>query len=152
MRRAIQDRSRARDLDLPGSPDQSIIKIPRAWRRRVQRTSNLAESFYHAFRGLSVAFQGERNLKIHVVLGFIAIAAAVYLRFDALSWALLFLAIGLVITAEMLNTAIERVVDMFTGGEFNSLAKDAKDVAAGAVVCASVTSVGIGGAIYLPKL
>lgn len=77
---------------------------------------------------------------------------ALYLRFDSVSWALLFLAMGLVITAELLNTALERAVDMFTGGEFNNLAKDAKDVAAGAVVFASATSLLIGASIYLPRI
>ena len=56
------------------------------------------------------------------------------------------------ITAEKLNTAVERVVDMYCGGVYNSLAKDAKDVAAGAVFCASCTSVAIGTAIYLPRI
>ncbi len=152
MRRAIQDRSRVRGLEPSSSPDRALIRIPKAWRRRVRRTSSLVESFYHAIRGLSVAFQGERNLKIHSVLAVLALAFACFLRFDPMSWALLFLAIGLVITAELLNTAIERAVDMFTGGEFNNLAKDAKDVAAGAVVCASLTSMAIGGAIYLPRI
>lgn len=149
MRRATKDRSNVRDLVEP-SPQHSLI--PRAWRRRVERTSSLAESFYHAARGLSVAFGTERNLKIHAVLAVIALTLAGYLKFDNVSWALLFLAIGLVVTAELLNTAIERSIDMFTGGEFNNLARDAKDIAAGAVVCASLTSIGIGAAIYLPRL
>jgi len=151
MRRAIKDSVLVREVE-QASPGRQLLSIPRAWRRRVQRTSSLLESFYHAIRGLSVAFQAERNLKIHSVLAVVAVALACYLRFDASSWALLFLSIGLVITAELLNTAIERAVDMFTGGEFNNLAKDAKDVAAGAVVCASLTSLAIGASIYLPRI
>lgn len=149
MRRAINEKTRIRELG-PSISRRSFV--PKAWRRRVQRTSSLIESFYHALRGLSVAFQGERNLKIHSALAVLAVGLAFALHFDPISWALLFLAIGLVVTAELLNTAVERAVDMFTGGEFNNLAKDAKDVAAGAVVCASVTSVAIGGAIYLPRI
>ena len=149
MRRATKDRSNVRDLVEPSLPHSLI---PRAWRRRVQRTSSLIESFYHALRGISVAFGSERNLKIHSALTVIAITLASYLKFDSVSWALLFLAIGMVITAELLNTALERSIDMFTGGEFNNLAKDAKDIAAGAVFCASLASVGMGIALYLPKL
>lgn len=152
MQRIAKERNKIRELDQKRAPGRSIITVPKAWRRRVQRTSSLVESFYHALRGLSVAFQGERNLKIHSVLAVLAVSLAFYLRFDPGSWALLFLAIGLVITAELLNTAIERTIDMFTGGEFHHLAKDAKDVAAGAVVCASMTSIGIGAAIYLPRI
>lgn len=151
MRRAVKDRSIYRELE-SGNSQASQSLIPRAWRRRVERTSSLLESFYHALRGLSVAFGSERNLKIHTAIAFVAVTMAIYLRFDAMSWALLFLAVGLVITAELLNTALERAVDMFTGGEYNNLAKDAKDVAAGAVVCASVTSVAIGASIYLPRI
>lgn len=126
--------------------------IPKAWQRRVQRNSNLAEAFYHAFVGLGVAVGGERNLKIQCVLGTVAVGLACWLKFDPVSWALLFLAIGMVVTAEMLNTAIERVVDLAAGGEYHALARDAKDVAAGAVVIASVTAVAIGLTLYLPRL
>lgn len=150
MKRATKDRSNnVRDLV---EPNRQRSLIPRAWRRRVERTSSLAESFYHALRGLTVAFGTERNLKIHTALAIFALSLAAYLKFDNVSWALLFLAIGLVVTAELLNTAIERSIDMFTGGEFNNLAKDAKDIAAGACLCASLTSIGIGAAIYLPRL
>ncbi len=151
MGRVIKKLIRVRDLEQPGS-GRSLIRAPRAWRRRVERTSGLVESLYHALKGLSVAFQDERNLKIQSVLAVLAISLAFALQFDPISWAMLFLSIGLVVTAELLNTSIERVVDMSTGGEFNSLARDAKDVAAGAVVCASVTSLAIGAAIYLPRL
>ena len=126
--------------------------IPKAWQRRVQRTSNLAEAFYHAFVGLGVAVGGERNLKIQCVLGSLALAAAAWLRFDPVSWALLFLAIGMVVTAEMLNTAIERVVDLAAGGQYHALARDAKDVAAGAVVIAALTASAIGLTLYVPRI
>ncbi len=148
MRRATKERSNVRDL----IPDSRRSIIPRVWRRRVERTSSLLESFYHAIRGLFIAFQSERNLKIHSCMAVLAVSLAAYLHFDSTSWALLFLAIGLVVTAELLNTAIEKSVDMFTGGEFNNLAKDAKDIAAGAVVCASVSSLLIGAALYLPRI
>ncbi len=126
--------------------------IPKAWQRRVQRNSNLAEAFYHAFVGLGVAVGGERNLKIQCLLATIAVSLAAWLRFDPVSWSLLFLAIGMVVTAEMLNTAIERVVDLAAGGEYHALARDAKDVAAGAVVIASVTAAAIGVTLYIPRL
>lgn len=126
--------------------------IPKAWQRRVQRTSNLAEAFYHAFVGLGVAVGGERNLKIQCVAATLAISLAAYLGFDSISWCLLFLAIGIVVVAELLNTAIERVVDLATGGEYHALARDAKDVAAGAVVIASVAATAMGLTLYLPRL
>lgn len=152
MNRSNKERNAVLELQRPEPSRKQIIRVPKAWRRRVQRTSSLPESFYHALRGVSVAFQGERNLKIHSVMALAAISLALCLHIDALSWALLFLAIGLVVTAELLNTAIERAIDMFTGGEFHNLAKDAKDVAAGAVVCAAISSAAMGAAIFLPRI
>lgn len=143
---------RKRPREIPSENPSNRISVPLAWRRRVQRTSSLVESFYHATRGISVALQGERNVKIHFVLAILAVGLGVYVHLEALSWALLFLAIGLVITAELLNTAVERVVDMFCGGQYNSLAKDAKDVAAGAVFCASIASALMGAAVFVPPL
>ncbi len=150
MRPTNTERKRPREIQ----PDESSnkISVPLAWRRRVQRTSSLLESFYHATRGISVALQGERNLKIHFVMAILCVGLGLFVHLEAMGWALLFLAIGLVITAEMLNTAVERVVDMFCGGQYNILAKDAKDVAAGAVFCASIASVLIGGAVFLPAI
>lgn len=150
MRPALKDNLSYSENPQADKPRQ--LRIPRAWRRRVESTSSLLESFYHAARGLSVAFSSERNLKIHAILALAASALAFYLHFDPLRWALMFLAIGLVITAELLNTALERAVDLFTGGEFHHLAKDAKDVAAGAVVCASLASLAIGSSIYIPPI
>ncbi|MBX9572425.1 MAG: diacylglycerol kinase family protein [Candidatus Obscuribacterales bacterium] len=150
MRPTNTERKRPREI--PSESPSNRISVPLAWRRRVQRTSSLLESFYHATRGISVALQGERNLKIHFVMAIAAVGLGCYVHLEAMGWALLFLAIGLVITAEMLNTAVERVVDMFCGGQYNSLAKDAKDVAAGAVFCASIASLLIGGAVFLPAL
>lgn len=126
--------------------------IPKAWQRRVRRTSSLPEAFYHAFVGVGVAVVGERNLKIQCVLATVAVALALWLGFDPISWCLLFLSIGIVVTAELLNTAVERVVDLAAGGEYHALARDAKDVAAGAVVIASLTATAIGLMLYIPKL
>lgn len=125
---------------------------PLTWRRRVQRSKNLIESFSHALRGLELAFSAERNLKIHLACAVLAVILAAVLSFDVVSWTLLFLAIGLVFIAELLNTAVERVVDMVSGGEFHILAKEAKDIAAAAVVVASFTSLLMGAALFLPRL
>ncbi|MBY0358418.1 MAG: diacylglycerol kinase family protein [Candidatus Obscuribacterales bacterium] len=129
--------------------DENLSSV---WRRRVQRSRNLFESFSHALNGLEQAFVAERNLKIHLIIGSLAILAALLLSFDSFSWAVLFMAIGLVITAELLNTAVERVVDLVSGGQFHILAKEAKDIAAAAVFVASLTAVCIGVALFVPKL
>lgn len=136
-----QERS-SRELDL-----ESLT-----WRRRVQRSKNLQESFLHACRGVELAFAAERNLKIHLICATAAILSAFVLSFDAVSWILLFLAIGLVMMAEFMNTAVERVVDMVSGGQFHILAKEAKDIAAAGVLISSVVALVIGVVLFAPKL
>lgn len=79
-------------------------------------------------------------------------AAAVALHVDPMGWALLTLAIGIVVTAELLNTALERLVDLATNNEFHRIARDAKDIAAAAVLCSAVVAVGIGLCVFLPHL
>jgi diacylglycerol kinase (ATP) len=100
---------------------------------------NLLWSFYYAFSGIFYAVFHERNLRIH----FAAAAAALYFsRYYGLSrgeYALLLLVIGFVVTSELMNTAIERTVDLESPA-FSPLAKIAKDVAAGAVLVSGITA------------
>jgi undecaprenol kinase len=130
----------------------TLIAIPGAWRRKAERTANLLESFFHAFRGFFFALRAERNLRIHVGIAFAVAIAAVVLRVDAQGWALLTLAIGAVITAELINTALERLVDIATNNEFHRAARDAKDTAAAAVLCCAVMAALVGGFVFIPRL
>jgi diacylglycerol kinase len=123
-----------------------------SWRRKAERTASLIESFFHAFRGFWIAFRAERNVRIHVLMAVVVSFAAVMLKVDAVGWALLTLAIGFVITAELLNTALERLVDLASNNEFHRIARDAKDTAAAAVLCAAVVAVGIGACVFLPRI
>lgn len=102
------------------------------------------ESFSYALAGLKEAVVRERNFKVMLVMGVLAVVAGFFLRLDALSWAAVVLMIGLVLCAEMLNTAIECVVDYMTSEE-HPLAKRIKDLAAGAVLvlCACVAASGL---------
>lgn len=135
----------------PG-PIARLSAIPRAWRRRAERTGSLGQSFFCAVQGLRTAFESERNLKIHALSTVAVIGVGIALRIDATGWALLFLAVGIVVCTELVNTALERVVDLVVGGEFNRLARDAKDIAAGAVLLASLAAAGIGLAVFVPAI
>ena len=130
----------------------TLITIPGSWRRKAQRTASVIESFFHAFRGFWTAFQTERNLRIHMGVALAVALAALATGVDASGWALLVLAIGLVITAELINTALERLVDIATNNEFHRIARDAKDTAAAAVLCAAIMAVLIGGFVFVPRL
>jgi undecaprenol kinase len=129
-----------------------LIAIPGSWRHKAERTASLLESFFHAFRGFVIAFRAERNLRIHVVLAVAVAAGALALRVDANGWALLVLAVGMVMAAELVNTALERLVDLATNNEFHRIARDAKDIAAASVLCTAIVATIIGAFVFVPRI
>lgn len=106
-------------------------------------------SFKYALEGIWVALKDEPNLLIHLVITLLVILLGFYFNISLFEWLILVLTFGLVISLELTNTAIEEAVDSFTESEHPS-AKKAKDVAAGAVLIASITAVIIGLLIFLP--
>jgi diacylglycerol kinase len=90
----------------------------------------------------------EVNMRIHAVATVLVIAAGLWRGLTPERWALIMLAIGAVWTAEAINTALERLADLHTGGEYHPLVKQVKDVAAGAVVVAAMVSVVVGVLVF----
>ena len=108
-------------------------------------------SFFYAFRGVAVSIGTERNLRVHLVclcymLGFLL--GTDWFVLSRTDWALLLLAAGTVLAAELVNTAVEHAVDLATS-EFTEHAKRAKDAAAGAVLVCAVFAVVVGLCILL---
>ncbi len=95
-------------------------------------------------------FNREQNLLIHIIATIIVIILGIYFKLSVLEWLLVFFVICLVISSELLNSAIELVVDSYTQ-RFNSLAMVAKDSAAAAVVVSAFIAVGVGLYVFLPK-
>ncbi len=110
------------------------------------RNRTLKQSFGNAWTGIVESIQSERNLRIHVVAICTVVAAGAALSIDSLRWALLFVACGTVVVAELLNTAIERLVDMVTD-KWCEEARQVKDMAAGAVLVAAFFALLIGFAV-----
>ncbi len=143
------------DLDqkqknLKGLPN--TVLVPFRWRGRVGRAYSLLESFYHAFNGIRIGFQHERNVRIHfLAAGFVCIAA-VLLKVDTNGCLALTQSIGLVLTVEFINTSLEHMVDLASGHTFHRSAKAAKDTAAAAVLIASCCALYIGFCVFAPKL
>lgn len=108
-------------------------------------------SFGYAVQGLSSAFRSEINLRWHVLSAGLVIAMGLYVGLTGTEWALISLAIGLVWMAELFNTAIEVVVNLVSPGR-HPLAGKAKDIAAGAVLIASLTAAAIGTFIFFPHV
>jgi diacylglycerol kinase len=113
--------------------------------------SAFLRSFSFAGQGVWHAVRTQRNMRVHLVAAAAAIATGLVLRIGALAWACVAMAIGLVLVTETLNTVVEALTDLFSAG-LHPLAKVAKDAAAGAVLIASATAVGIGAAVFLPRL
>lgn len=111
----------------------------------------MASSFKFGFEGIVTAAAKERNVQIHIVISIFVIIAGFVFSISKYEWIAIILSIGGVFSMEMMNTAIERTVDMYTK-EFHPLAKQAKDIAAGAVLVLAICSVIIGVVIFLPKI
>lgn len=108
-------------------------------------------SFGYAVEGFITAVRTERNIKVMLAIGIVAVAAGVVLKIDLLSWCLVALCFGLVIFAELVNTAIEAVVDLATQ-EIHPLAKRAKDIAAASVYTLSITAAVVGLIVFARAL
>ena len=117
------------------------------WKNR-----DLVASMEFAITGVLTAFKEERNMRKHVVSAILAALTGLVFRISAIEWLFLLLAIFLVIILEIINSAIENVVDLASGYHFSMLAKNAKDMAAGAVLVASGYAVLTGLIIFIPKI
>ena len=108
-------------------------------------------SFKYALSGIITALKEEPNLKFHFLTGVLVIITSYLLKISQTDWVIIIFLIGFVISVELTNTAIETVVDAFTDQEHLG-AKLAKDIAAGAVLIAAITSAILGILIFLPYL
>lgn len=108
-------------------------------------------SFGYAIEGFVTAVRTERNIKVMLALGVAAVIAGIVLKIDLLSWCLVALCIGMVLFAELINTAVEAVVDLATT-EFHPLAKRAKDIAAASVYTLSITAAIVGLIVFARAL
>ena len=109
------------------------------------------KSLGYAISGIIQCIQKERNIKIHLVFMFLVITCGFLFQLSITEWLVCILLFGLVISLELVNTAIEAVVDLCTQ-EYHPLAKIAKDTAAGAVLISAIASVVIGLIIFVPKI
>lgn len=105
------------------------------------------KGFKYAFEGVLYCIKSEKNMRFHLCAAFYVIIFMQFYDFSNSQKAIIFIVIGLVISLEMINTAIETVVDLCSP-EYHKLAKKAKDVAAGAVLCSAIIAVIIGVELF----
>ena len=119
----------------------------RKWKNR-----DLLSSLDFALTGIYTAFQEERNMRKHAVTSLVVVLAGFVFQVSKIEWLFLLLSIFLVIAFEILNSAIEGVVDLASHYHFSMLAKKAKDMAAGAVLVVSLFAAVTGLIIFIPRI
>ncbi|MFS9054918.1 diacylglycerol kinase family protein [Streptococcus oralis] len=119
----------------------------RKWKNR-----DLVSSLEFALTGILTAFKEERNMRKHAVTALAVILAGFVFQVSRIEWLFLLMSIFLVVAFEIINSAIENVVDLASHYHFSMLAKKAKDMAAGAVLVVSLLAAVIGALIFLPRI
>ncbi|MBW4618711.1 MAG: diacylglycerol kinase family protein [Cyanosarcina radialis HA8281-LM2] len=129
---------------------EAVLKPDRkfAWKT----ATNLFKSFKYAWAGVSYAFITQRNFRIHTFVGTLAISLSLWFRLKPVEIVAIVLTAGLVLVMELLNTAIESVVDLTVKQSYHELAKIAKDCAAGAVLVSALASLLVAGSLLLPPI
>ncbi|MBE9047886.1 diacylglycerol kinase family protein [Pleurocapsales cyanobacterium LEGE 10410] len=117
-----------------------------------QVAPNLFLSFKYAWAGVYYAFVTQRNFRIHTSIGILAISLGIFLDIQAIEMSIVVMTCAMVMVLELINTAIEAVVDLTVEQTYHELAKIAKDCAAGAVLIGAVAAVMVAAFILLPPL
>jgi len=125
--------------------------ISRDERKRQKGLKKFFHSFTYPIKGLKYAYRNEQNLTFDVGMAALVTIFGFIFKLNKYEWAILVLTIGLVISCELINTAIEATVDLVTE-EYHPLAKVAKDTSAAAVFIFAIVAIIVGLIIFLPKV
>ena len=112
---------------------------------------NRVKAFVFAFEGIRTFFQDNYHARVHALAAFVVIALGLYVGLTTTEWMAIVLCIGLVLSMEAVNSAIEYLTDLVSP-DHHELAKKTKDVAAAAVLISALISVIIAVIIFVPKL
>lgn len=110
-----------------------------------------SSSIKYCLEGINFVITNESNFKKEIVIGIIALLLSYILKISRIEFIIILIMIALVLTSEIINTSIEKVVDLYTK-DYDNLAKIAKDVSAGSVLVMSIFSLLVGVIIFLPKI
>ncbi|MFZ4523070.1 MAG: diacylglycerol kinase family protein [Bacteroidales bacterium] len=111
----------------------------------------LIKGFGFAFNGLKIVFSSEQNFRIHLVAATLAVITGIFVHLSEIEWCIIVTSIFLVFAMEIMNTAIEKLVDLVSPG-FHRQAGIVKDISAAAVLVTAMAAVITGLIIFLPKL
>lgn len=138
--------------DAPSATSKPEKASPLERNHAFQVAHSLSASFFYAWQGIYYALRTQRNFRIHTFATIAVITLAVLLHLPLTDIAVLGLTCGAVMALELINTALEAVVDLTVKQSFHELAKIAKDCAAGAVFVAALTAILVGSCLIVPKL
>ena len=116
-----------------------------------KKNKKLINSFKCAIQGIIQAMKTERNVKIHITIMILVIISGIVFKIAKQEWITCIILFGLVISLELVNSAIETTVDIAMP-EISEKAKNAKDIAAGSVLVSAISSAIIGLTIFIPKI
>ena len=116
-----------------------------------EKHKKLINSFKYAFAGIISSLKTEQNMRIHILAVILVIIAGFVLKISLIEWCICITLCGMVIFAELINTAIETTVDIAMP-EINEKAKLAKDISAAAVLVLAISSAIVGCIIFVPKI
>lgn len=116
------------------------------------KSQGFGNTFKNARKGMRIVLKSERNIRIHFVAAVFVLVLGFVMQFSALKISVLLLAIGLVVSAEMLNSAIEFSLDAIFHNRYSKMVGMAKDISAGAVMFVTIITVLIGGLIFIPEI
>ena len=117
-----------------------------------QVAPNLLTSFRYAWAGIVYAVRTQRNFRIHLAIGLVALSLGIVLHIQPIEAAVVAITVSADLVMELMNTALESVVDLTVGQTYHELAKIAKDCAAGAVFISAMAALLVAAFIYLPPL
>ncbi|MDI3534421.1 MAG: diacylglycerol kinase [Thermosediminibacterales bacterium] len=115
------------------------------------KVRKLIESFYYAASGIMYVMKTQKNMRIHFFIAVLVILLSLLLDISKTEMMILVFAISLVVVAEMINTAVEKTIDLYTK-DYHPLAKTAKNVAAGAVLIAALNSLVVAYFVFLNRV
>ncbi|MDJ0797912.1 MAG: diacylglycerol kinase [Calothrix sp. MO_167.B12] len=142
----------SQQVSSPPKPDALEVVDPKKRELSWQVASNLFMSFKYAWSGISYAFVTQRNFRIHVCVCALAISLSLVLSLSPVEIAIIGITSGLVLALELLNTALESVVDLTVKHSYHELAKIAKDCAAGTVLISALVALFVASILILPPL
>lgn len=114
------------------------------------KTQSFRNTFRNARKGMRLSLKSERNIRVHIFAGVLAIITAFYFHFSITKFCIVFMVIAGVISAEMLNSAIEFTLDSIYHNKYSKMVGMAKDIAAGAVMVVTIAAIMVGVLLYVP--